>query len=102
MSQEQILTRLRKVEGQVRGLQRMIAQGKDCDAILTQIMAARAALDQIALSVASEHLDRCMDTFLLQPDGRAKILRTMQLFLKLSPAAAAEEGPAESVPETEQ
>ncbi len=90
MSQEQILTRLRKVEGQVRGLQRMIAQGQDCDAILTQIMAARAALDQIALSVASEHLDRCMDAFLLQPDGRAKILRTMQLFLKLSPSATSD------------
>lgn len=94
MSQEQILTRLRKVEGQVRGLERMIAQGQECDAVLTQIMAARAALDQIALSVASEHLDRCMDTFLLQPDGRAKILRTIQLFLKLSPAVPLEKEPA--------
>jgi len=85
MGREQILTRLRKVEGQVRGLQRMVSQGRDCEAILTQLMAARAALDKIALSVASEHLEECVESIIDQPEGKTKMLRTMELFLRFSP-----------------
>ena len=88
MSKEQILTRLRKIEGQVRGLQRMVSEERDCEAVLTQLMAARAALDKIALSIAGEHLDYCVSGLLEQPDSRTRILRTMELFLKLSPAAS--------------
>jgi len=91
MSHEQTLTRLRKVEGQVRGLQRMVSESRDCEAILTQVMAARAALDKIALSVAAEHLDHCIMSLLSEPDGQARILRTMELFLKLSPAGTLED-----------
>jgi len=90
MAREQILTRLRKVEGQIRGLQRMVAEGRDCEAILTQVMAARAALDKIALSVAGEHLDQCVNALLAHEDAGPKILRTMELFLKLSPSSIAE------------
>ena len=93
MSQEQILTRLRKIEGQARGLQRMVAEGRDCEAILTQVMAARAALDKIALTVAAEHLDQCIMGLMGEPDGRTRILRTMELFLKLSPAGGWEAEP---------
>lgn len=85
-TQEQTLTRLRKIEGQVRGLHRMVAEGRDCEAILTQLMAIRAALDKIALAVAGEQIDQCIKESLDQPDGRAKLLRTVQLFLKLSPS----------------
>jgi DNA-binding FrmR family transcriptional regulator len=91
MSQEQVLTRLRKVEGQVRGLQRMVSDGRDCEAILTQLMAARAALDKIALSIAGQHLDQCVGILLDQPDGKTKILRTMELFLKFGPAMQSED-----------
>jgi len=91
MSQEQILTRLRKVEGQVRGLQRMVGESRDCESILTQVMAVRAAIDKIALTVAAEHLDQCITRLLHEPDGQARILRTMELFLKLSPAGGLEE-----------
>jgi CsoR family transcriptional regulator, copper-sensing transcriptional repressor len=85
MAKEEILTRLRKIEGQVRGLQRMISEERDCEAILTQLMAARAALDKIALSIAGEHLDSCVSGLLEQTDSRTRIMRTMELFLKLSP-----------------
>lgn len=89
MPKEQMLTRLRKIEGQVRGLQRMISEDRDCESVLTQLMAARAALDKIALSIAGEHLDFCVDGLLDQPDARTRILRTMELFLKLSPSTVA-------------
>ena len=91
MPTEQILTRLRKVEGQMRGLQRMISEERDCEAILTQLMAARAALDKIALSIAGDHLDYCVDGLGDQPYERTRILRTMELFLKLSPSVVPEE-----------
>jgi len=91
MPTEQILTRLRKVEGQMRGLQRMISEERDCEAILTQLMAARAALDKIALSIAGDHLDYCVDGLLDQPYERTRILRTMELFLKLGPSVVPEE-----------
>jgi CsoR family transcriptional regulator, copper-sensing transcriptional repressor len=91
MSQEQVLTRLRKVEGQVRGLQRMVSDGRDCEAILTQLMAARAALDKIALSVAGQHLDQCVGALLDQPDGKVRILRAMELFLKFGPSVPAQD-----------
>jgi CsoR family transcriptional regulator, copper-sensing transcriptional repressor len=99
MAREQVLTRLRKVEGQVRGLQRMVAEGRDCEAILTQVMAARAALDKIALSVAGEHLDQCVGELMADGDSRGKILRTMELFLKLSPSHMAEADEPASITE---
>ena len=85
MTREHVLTRLRKVEGQVRGLQRMVAEERDCEAVLTQLMAVRAALDKIALSVADEHLEQCVNRLVSEPDAKGRILRTMELFLKLSP-----------------
>ena len=47
MGTEEITNRLKRVEGQVRGLQRMVDEHRDCEAILTQLMAARAALDRV-------------------------------------------------------
>ena len=52
MGTEEITNRLKRVEGQVRGLQRMVEEERDCEAILTQLMAARAALDRVGLLVA--------------------------------------------------
>jgi len=98
MPQEQVLTRLRKVEGQVRGLQRMVGEERGCEAILTQVMAVRAALDQIALSVAAEHLDQCAEGLIGDPEGKNRILRTMGLFLKLSPSGAVHAGEGQEAP----
>ncbi len=45
-----ILNRLARIEGQVRGLQRMIEQGKDCEEILAQLAAIKSALDKVGHS----------------------------------------------------
>jgi DNA-binding FrmR family transcriptional regulator len=60
MSENEITNRLRRVEGQIRGLQRMVDEGRDCEAILTQLMAARAALDQVGLIVADNFVQECV------------------------------------------
>jgi DNA-binding FrmR family transcriptional regulator len=60
MGAEEITNRLKRIEGQVRGLQRMVAEQRDCEAILTQLMAARAALDRVGLMVADSFVEQCI------------------------------------------
>ena len=62
MQTEEIMNRLKRVEGQVRGLQRMIDDQRDCEAILTQLMAARAALDRVGLLIAENFVRECVLT----------------------------------------
>jgi CsoR family transcriptional regulator, copper-sensing transcriptional repressor len=54
------LRRLRRVEGQVRGLQRMIEEDKYCIDILTQVAAATKALQSVAIGLLEEHLSHCV------------------------------------------
>jgi CsoR family transcriptional regulator, copper-sensing transcriptional repressor len=54
------LRRLRRIEGQVRGLQRMIEEDKYCIDILTQVAAATKALQSVALGLLEEHLSHCV------------------------------------------
>ncbi len=59
-SKEQLLKRLARVEGQVRGVTRMIAEDRYCIDVLTQIQAAEAALNGIALGLLDDHVRHCM------------------------------------------
>lgn len=57
---KRIVNRLRRLEGQIRGLQTMIDSGKDCDAVLTQVMAAKSALNQVGLHIVGHAMKRCL------------------------------------------
>lgn len=57
---ESHLKRLRRVEGQVRGLQRMVEEDKYCIDILTQVSAATKALQSFSLELLEEHLAHCV------------------------------------------
>jgi CsoR family transcriptional regulator, copper-sensing transcriptional repressor len=52
--------RLRRIEGQVRGIARMIEEDKYCIDVLTQISAANSALRSVALNLLDEHLNHCV------------------------------------------
>jgi DNA-binding FrmR family transcriptional regulator len=54
------LKRLRRIEGQVRGLQRMVEQDEYCIDVLTQIAAATKALQAVSLGLLDEHLKHCV------------------------------------------
>ena len=54
------LKRLRRIEGQARGLQRMVEDEKYCIDILTQVSAMTSALQSVALSLLEEHLSHCV------------------------------------------
>lgn len=56
----QILARLRRIEGQVRGLQRMVEEDAYCIDILTQITAASNALKKVAVGLLDDHIRHCV------------------------------------------
>ncbi len=56
----QLLNRLKRLEGQIRGLQSMIESGQQCEAILTQIMAAKSALNQVGMHVIGHAMKECL------------------------------------------
>jgi len=64
--QQAIVTRLNRIEGQVRGIRRMVQEPRLCVEILQQLSAAEAALNRISLTVFRFHVEKCV------PDGISK------------------------------
>ncbi len=59
-SKPQLRTRLRRIEGQVRGIERMVEEDRYCIDVLTQIAAVQAALDKVALGLIDGHARTCV------------------------------------------
>ncbi|HLZ39087.1 MAG TPA: metal-sensitive transcriptional regulator [Mycobacteriales bacterium] len=69
------LRRLRRIEGQVRGLQRMVSNDEYCIDVLTQISAVTKALQAVALGLLDEHLDHCVTAAIASggPEAQQKV-----------------------------
>ncbi len=61
-TRDQIQKRLRRAEGQLRGVQRMLDEGASCDDVLVQLAAVTAAVDQVGLHLIGERLRQCQQT----------------------------------------
>jgi DNA-binding FrmR family transcriptional regulator len=59
-TKDQLLKRLKRIEGQVRGIEGMVADERYCIDVLTQISAVQAALDKVALGLLDEHARHCV------------------------------------------
>jgi CsoR family transcriptional regulator, copper-sensing transcriptional repressor len=59
-TKEQLLARLARIEGQVRGIERMVEEDRYCIDVLTQISATQAALDKVALGLLDGHAHTCV------------------------------------------
>jgi CsoR family transcriptional regulator, copper-sensing transcriptional repressor len=70
-----VLKRLRRIEGQVRGLQRMVEEDTYCIDVLTQVSAATKALQAVALSLLGDHLNHCVTQAISSggPEGTDKV-----------------------------
>jgi CsoR family transcriptional regulator, copper-sensing transcriptional repressor len=85
---EQLLKRLARVEGQVRGISRMIEDDRYCIDILTQLGAVSTALEAVALKVLEEHVQHCVAGALASGDPAAadeksrELLEAVQRFAK--------------------
>ena len=82
---EAVLRRLRRIEGQIRGLQRMVEQDSYCIDVLTQISAATRALESVALELLGDHLDHCVRDAVAQggSEADAKVREARQAIERL-------------------
>lgn len=79
------LTRLRKVEGQIKGVQRMLEERRYCIEVLQQVTAARRALDEVALQILRGHINSCVSHAIRHQDGAEKVeelMQTLHRFIK--------------------
>jgi CsoR family transcriptional regulator, copper-sensing transcriptional repressor len=75
------LRRLRKVEGQVRGLQKMIEEGRECEDVLRQVAAASSALRRVGVNLAVSGLEHCIIDTPQTDDSRERFRKA---FLELA------------------
>jgi len=59
-SKDQLLTRLRRIEGQIRGIERMVEDDRYCIDVLTQVSAVNKALQRVAVGLFDDHLRHCV------------------------------------------
>jgi DNA-binding FrmR family transcriptional regulator len=77
-----LIGRLNRIEGQVRGISRMVTEGRYCIDILTQLQAVRAALGKVESAILQEHLGKCIEGAITSGDAvdqRAKVKELIQL-----------------------
>ena len=80
---DSINQRLRKIAGQVRGIERMLEEGRNCDDVLTQLMAIRSALDGVVSQVVVQHCRKCVKS-MPSDEATESVGRTVRSLLKLS------------------
>ena len=79
-----VVLRLKRIEGQIRGLQRMIEEQRECGDILTQLLAVRSSLDQVALQVLNEQIEHCLTPQgTVNEDTRRRLQESVKLWAKL-------------------
>ena len=80
-----LLPRLKRIEGQVRGITRMVEERRYCIDIIQQLTAARKALDQVSLNIMKGHINTCVSDSIRRQDGAGKInelMDTINRFVK--------------------
>lgn len=79
------LRRLRKIEGQIQGIQRMLEARRYCIDVLQQMTAARRALDEVAMQIMRGHINSCVSESIRKEDGAQKVeelMRAIHRFVK--------------------
>jgi CsoR family transcriptional regulator, copper-sensing transcriptional repressor len=84
--QQAIVTRLNRVEGQIRGIRRMVQEPRLCVEILQQLSAAEAALNRISLSVFKFHVERCVPEGVAvgEPEKSRQLTELVDIFDRFS------------------
>jgi DNA-binding FrmR family transcriptional regulator len=79
---QQVKDRLRRIEGQIRGIHKMIDEGRPCVDVITQVMAARTALDRVAEAVIASHVEECLAS-MSPADARSAIGQAVRLLSRV-------------------
>jgi len=75
----QLLNRLSRIEGQVRGVSKMIEDGRYCIDVLTQVRAVRAALTRVETSMLQDHLNHCIEHAIVSGDASEQRKKAAEL-----------------------
>lgn len=80
--QQALVTRLNRIEGQIRGIRRMVQEPRQCIEILQQLAAAEAALNRISLAIFKHHIDTCVMESLAkgEPDRQRQFAELVDIF----------------------
>ena len=81
-NEAELLPRLRRIEGQVRGIQRMVEEGRYCLDIVTQLQAVQAAANRVAQEVLEQHIRGCVSDAIHEENGDAAIEELMSVLGK--------------------
>jgi DNA-binding FrmR family transcriptional regulator len=79
-----MLSRLRKIEGQARGLQRMVEEGRDCEEIILQLSALRAAVNKVCMVVIAAHVEECLLNQARDENAKEALKKASRMFMKFS------------------
>jgi len=82
-----LLNRLNRIEGQIRGISRMVGEGRYCIDILTQLQAARAALTRVESELLKQHLGHCIESAIVSGDKDAQREKAAELIQLLERSA---------------
>jgi DNA-binding FrmR family transcriptional regulator len=78
---KKLLDRLARIEGQVRGLRKMLEEQRCCEDVLTQLLAARSGLESASLLILDRHLEDCvLDNASVDPGTMAQLRDTLKLW----------------------
>ena len=88
-TRDQLQTRLRRIEGQVRGIARMLEEGRTCEDVVTQLMAVRSSIDTVGASVLDQHLCACIEPESDPTEQVIALRQAMKLWWRFAPAAGA-------------
>ena len=80
------INRLRRLEGQIRGLERMVTEEKDCEAILVQLLAAKEALNKVGVQIISHTMKDCLASTNPGRSADEVVAEAMELFLRYAKA----------------
>ncbi len=82
-----VLKRLRRIEGQIKGIQRMVEEEQSCVDIITQVSAVKAAINKAALLIMETHSLSCIENAMSSEDkdaAVAELTKTINRFMKFS------------------
>jgi len=83
VSKESLKTRLSRIEGQVRGLQKMIAEEKDCESILVQMAAVRGGIESVGSLILKNYMTLCVNNRLAgEVDSVEALSRAIAIWMK--------------------
>jgi DNA-binding FrmR family transcriptional regulator len=84
---QKLLNRLNRVEGQVRGISRMVEEDRYCIDVLTQIQAVRAAIARVESELLQSHLSHCIEDAIVSGDAKEQRKKANELIELLSRAS---------------